>query len=155
MGHGDHVGGVGDAEVGQFYHAAGVQSGQQQVVGLDVVVGDAASVDARRFEREGGLMGYGDGQGYVQRSPVYEFLGGVWNVFHGDEVGAFALADLCNAHDVRMSYGRDYPGFTSKTPDYIGVGRQVRMQYLERHLSVEAGIVGAIDRTPGCRRPGR
>ena len=60
---------MGDAEVGQLHHAVGVQSGQQQVVGLDVVVGDAASVDARRLEREGGLMGYGDGQGYVQRSP--------------------------------------------------------------------------------------
>ena len=32
------------------------------------------------------LMGYGDGQGYVQRSPFYEFSGRIGNVFHGDEV---------------------------------------------------------------------
>ena len=86
--------------------------------------------------------------------PVYEFASGVGNVFYGDEVGAFMLTNLDNAHDVRMTYGRDYSGFALKASDYIRVGGQVRMQHLEGYISVKARIVGAIDGAPGCRRPG-
>src|SRR6186713_2717878 len=74
-------------------------------------------------------------------------LDGVTVVERHDEVeqSVVRLADFVNRADVRMFECGDGPGLEAKPLSGYGVAQEVRLQELERHATVELGVMTAID----------
>ena len=136
---------MGYAEVYQFHRAAGVQRREQQVVGLDVVMRDAAPARPRRLQRQRRLIRYRRGVNGVYGTAPDQLARGVGDVLDGDEVSAVMLANLGYDGDVRVADGRHNPPLAPKALDDVG-RRQMRMQDFQRHLALQCRVVCAIDR---------
>ena len=119
-------------------------AGQEEVVGLEVAVHDAAGVrggepgrDLRGdLERLARRQRAAD-QALAQRLAVEQL--------HRGEGDLAVLAEIEDRQDVRMRERRDRLGLALEARQRVGVGGEMRRQDLDRHLAVELGVAGAED----------
>ena len=119
-------------------------AGEEEVVGLEVAMHDAAGVrggESRRHLR-------GDLEGLARRQrPGDQALaqGLALEELHRGEGDFAVLAEIEDRQDVRMRQRRDCLGLALETGQRVGVGGEMRRQDLDRHLAVELGVGGAKD----------
>ena len=95
------VAGARNPEVYELHRTAGSQGGEQEVFGLDVVVGDARAPGG--FERRRRLFGYADRAVCAEPAPASQRLfDAVGDVLHGEvvEAGLPVASDIEDGGDV-------------------------------------------------------
>ena len=64
---------------------------------------------------------------------------------HGDEDDAIHLVDLVDGCDIGVVDGGRRAGLTHEAKTPLLVGNQVRGQHLQRHLTLQLRVLGAVD----------
>ena len=141
---------LGQTEVQHLYPAFFVE---HDVYGFQIAVGDSLGM--------GITHGLGKRNGYLQKTRQRKPAGGdllgqgpTLHQFHDQEQIVPILFHRIDGHDVGMLEGSHRHGLADETLPVIGIGGGVRGENLDRHVSVELGIPGAVDlaHTPGAQR---
>ena len=142
VGLGGRVHRPGDAEVGDLHLAV---RADEDVRRLDVAVGHVVVVgEAERGGHFAGDLGrLLGGELLVRRQDLGE--GAALHLFHGDEVGAFVLAPVVHADDVRVREAGRRLRLATETLDEVGIGGELGKQHLDRHLAVEEQVARGED----------
>lgn len=138
-----HVGNLGQTEVQQPDHAIGAED---DVCRLHVPMHDTVGVC--RPQPAGHLHGDRHRLGRRHGSPSEPLLQGFALVTgHGDERPAGrGFSDLVDAADIGVLQRRRGAGLHQQPLPGLQLGAQVGREELERHLPVQPGIVGPVDR---------
>ena len=67
------------------------------------------------------------------------------NKLHGYEGHAVKDIEVVDLDNIRVAQDRDCAGLAGETLKQFGIACQMRVDDLERHEAVEAGLVGAVD----------
>jgi hypothetical protein len=125
----------------------------EQVLGLDVAMGDAGGV--RRGEARSDLPPVVNGLRQRQRARV-ELLAQRFALEQLERQVGLALVrtEVEDTEDVRMAEGGERPGFEFEPSEPVGVVGKCARQNLERDVAAELGIAGAIDLAHGTGADG-
>ncbi len=93
--------------------------------------------------------GLGDRQPAHATDPLLERL--ALDVLEHDVRAALVLAGVDHADDVRVRQLGDGPGLASEALELVGVGGNLAVHQLDRHLPLERRVERAVDRRHSAR----
>src|SRR5262249_43327116 len=124
--------------------------GQEEVVGLEVPVGDAAGVGGG--EARAHLHRYLPGLAQRQRTAVEPGAQRLALQQLEHRVGSSVLgAHVVDRHDVRMLEGSDGSGLPLEAMQAVGTGRPVGGDDLDRYLTLQTRVAGAVNLAHSAR----
>ena len=132
---------LGQAEIEDLDQAVG---GDEDVLGLQVAVDDAAAV--RRGQAAGDLLRVRQGLAQRQRAAAERAAQRLAVEQLGDDVGPpVGGADVVDRDDVRVVERGGGARFQLEAVEALRIGREARRQHLDGDVAAEARIAGPID----------